>query len=892
MIGRQLGKFRIEEEIGSGGMGIVYRAVDSTLGRSVAIKVLPDECARRSDSRSRFAREARMLAALNHPNIAAIHGIDDFEGVCGLVLEYVPGPTLSQRLRAGPLTVREALAIACRVAEALEAAHGRGIIHRDLKPANIKITPEDTVKVLDFGLAKVFEPPSSPGAEATDGEATATLVTGAHAIVGTPAYMSPEQAQGKPVDRRTDIWAFGCLLYELLTRTRAFAGDTASDQMASVIAREPDWDALPRDLDPRVARLLRRCLDKDSRKRLCDAGDARLELEDVLSGVPFQGPQVPRSKARRAAALAAAIVLVAAAAGVLTSAVGRDAPPAQVTRFVVNLPDDQRIVPSWNPALLFRPDGSTLAYFTIPGGVVTRERRLDDLEPRLLPPGAFSIMSYSPDGQWALLMDSGARQIKKVSLAGGAPTVLMEFDMFGRGDWGSDGYIYFTNTYPGAILRMPADGGPHEPVTELDALKQDFQHKHAQLLPGERAIIFTSVGYGMESFDDARVELFELRTKRRKVLVEGGFAPRYAPSGHIVYARAGSLHALPFSLSSLEVTGPPMKVVEGVLMSRNSGSAYYDVSKTGSLAYAAGVAEGGERSVVWVDRQGREEALPLPERSYLFPRISPDEKTLAIEVEGVTHDLYTYDFARGMLTKITSDGLSHAPVWTPDGLSLCYRSWKSGSMTMWRMPADRSGPEVRLATLEGSQSAVAVSPDGRYLTFNQMAPGAGMRAFVLPLAEAAEPQPIVETKFNVAAAKFSPDGRWVTYCSNESGRPEAYIQPWPGPGPKIQISADGGLDPLWSHKGDEIFYRDGDKMMVVPVSMSNGVRPGRPRLLWEAHYSIGMSSSCGQPGLSSANYDVTSDGQRFVMIKDNHEGLSSNTLVVVVNWARELAQKR
>jgi hypothetical protein len=891
MIGRQLGKFHVEEQIGSGGMGVVYRAVDSRLGRSVAIKVLPDECARRSESRSRLAREARMLAALNHPNIAAIHGIEDFDGVCGLVLEYVPGPTLSQRLRSGPLPMGEALCIASRVAEALEAAHGRGIIHRDLKPANIKITPEDTVKVLDFGLAKAFEPPSSPAAG--DGESTATLVTAAHTAVGTPAYMSPEQAQGKSVDRRSDIWAFGCVLYELLTRARAFAGDTASDQLASVLARQPEWDALPRDLDPRVTRLLRRCLEKDPRKRLCDAGDARLELEDVLSGVPCPAQPVPQSKGLWVGAVTAALLAGAALTGAWGFATRDEAAPPIVTRFVVNLPDEQRIVPSWNPALLFRPDGSALAYFTIGGGVVTRERRLDTLESTLLPPGRFSIMGYSPDGLWAMLMDSGERQIKKVSLAGGAPTLLIEMDMFTRGDWGTDGYIYFTNTYPGGILRMSGDGGPHEAVTELDTSKQELQHKHAQLLPGERAIIFTAVGSGMESYDDARVELFELRTKRRKVLVDGGFAPRYAPPGHIVYGRGGSLYAVPFSLSALEVTGPPMKVVDGVLMSTNSGAAYFDVSRTGSLAYAAGIAEGGQRTVVWVDRQGREETLPLPERSYLFPRISPDQGVLAIEVEGVTHDLYTYDFARGVLSKFTTDGMSHAPVWTPDGSSICYRSWKSGSMTMWRMPADRSGPDVRLATLEGSQSAVAVSADGRYLTFNQMTPGVGTRAYVLPLAEPAAPQPIVETKFTVAAAKFSPDGKWVTYCSNESGRPEAYIQPWPGPGPKIQISVEGGLDPIWSARGNEIFYRQGDGMMVVPVSMSGaGVRAGRPRLLWEGHYSYGLSSSCGQPGMSSANYDVTGDGQRFVMIKDDHQDVSSSTLVIVVNWARELAQKR
>jgi serine/threonine protein kinase len=887
MIGRQLGKFRVEEELGSGGMGVVYRAVDSSLGRSVAIKVLPDDCARSSENRTRFEREARMLAALNHPNIAAIHGFEDFDGICGLVLEYVPGRTLAERLQAGAVPVTEALTIACRLAEALEAAHDRGIVHRDLKPANIKITPQDVVKVLDFGLAKMGGS-AAVAAGAIDLAATETLVTARHVIVGTPAYMSPEQAQGKLVDRRTDLWAFGCVFYELLTRKRAFAGDSVSDQLASVIARDPEWKALPGDLDPRASRLLRRCLEKDPHKRLCDAGDARLELEDVLAGVAFETPPKPRSRWFVPGIAVATLVLGAIAGGSWRSVAPANEPPPPVVRFAIDLPPAQRIVPSWNPALLFRPDGSTLAYFTIAGGVVTRERRLDSLQEEILPPGRFSIMGYSPDGKWALLMDSAGRQIKKISLAGGAPTVVMDSDMFNRGDWGADGYLYFTNTYPGGILRMPADGGPHEPVTGLDEQRQEIVHKHAQLLPGGQALIFTATGQGMESYDDARVELQVLGSRTRKVLVDGGFAARYAPSGHIVYARGGSLHAVPFDLRALEVTGPPVKVVDGVLMSTNTGSAYYDVSTTGTLAYAEGTAEGGERSVVWVDRTGREDVLPLPPRSYLFPRISPDQSTLAIEVEGVTHDLYTYDFQRAVMTKITTDGLSHAPVWTPDGAEICYRSWRAGSMTMWRMPVDRSAPSARLATLEGSQSAVAVSPDGRYLSFNQMKPGAPASVYVLPLTGESAPQPAIESNFNAAAAKFSPDGRWITYCSNESGRPEIYIEPWPGPGPRIQISADGGLDPIWSRRGDEIFYRDGERMMFVPIVMAGGPRPGRPKLLWEARYSLGMSSSCGPPGVMSGNYDVTADGQRFLMIRDHHLDVSSSRLIVVLNWVREL----
>jgi eukaryotic-like serine/threonine-protein kinase len=392
----------------------------------------------------------------------------------------------------------------------------------------------------------------------------------------------------------------------------------------------------------------------------------------------------------------------------------------------------------------------------------------------------------------------------------------------------------------------------------------------------------------VESYNDAHIEVQRLDTKQRKMLIEGGFCPRYSPSGHIVYAREGSLYTVPFDVGRLEVTGPSMKVVEGVLMSVNTGAAFYDISSTGSLAYAEGQAEGGERTLVWVDRQGRAKPLPLPPRSYLFPRFSPDQKTLAVEIEGPTHNLYTYDFERGVMSKITTDGLSHAPVWTPDGKNLCFRSWKAGTMTMWRMPSDRSGPEARLTTVGARQSAVAVSPDGRYLTFDQMNVDTGMDVYVLPLDGSGKPQPLVQSKFGDAAAKFSPDGKWVAYCSNESGKPEAFVQRWPGPGPKIQISSEGGTDPLWSQKGDEIFYRNADKMVVVPVSLAGGLKAGKPRLLWEGHYSHGMSSSCGPPGVSSGNYCISTDGQRFLMVKDNDQDVSSNKLVVILNWTRTL----
>ena len=903
-----LGSYRVESQLGAGGMGVVYQATDTRLGRQVAIKMLHEASLNDPERLARFEREARLLATLNHSNIAAIYGLEEAREEKFLVLEYVPGDTLAQRLAKTRPSLKEVLDIGRQIADALAAAHEAGVVHRDLKPANIKITPEGKVKVLDFGLAKALEAarPGGTGAE------TATIspeMTQAGVVMGTAAYMSPEQASGKPVDRGTDIWAFGCVMYEALTGKRTFPGDTTTELLVGILDREPDWQALPADTPDNVKRLLRRCLEKDPHSRLHDIADARLELEETLSGKAVTEKTAAVRKRALWPAVAAGVVLGGTALGLWAWFQGRGAPAREVVRFTHQLPQGHRMLPSWNPSVMFSPDGKTLAFNCNVGGPTAVQKRIDELDQKPLGgvKGLFAPV-FSPDGRWVVMADGKDQTLKKIAVGGGAPVPLTKTDMFGRGDWGKDGYIYFTERYPGSIWRIPENGGDKEAVTTLDPDKEEFVHKHAQILPGGKAVMFTVISSGMESYDDARIELQTLDAKQRKILVQGGFGPRYSPSGHIVYANSGNLYAVPFDPKKLEVTGLPLKVVEGVQMSTNTGSAYFDVSSTGALAYVPGIAEGGERTLVWVDRQGKAETLPLPPRSYLFPRISPDAKTLAYEVEGATHNLYSYDFARGVVTKLTTDGLSHAPVWMPDGQNICYRSWKAGSMTMWEMPSDRSRPEGRLTMLGSQQSAVSVSPDGRYLAFNQMAPmgtgnqmtptgsgnqvttaSTGSDIWVLPLlGDDREPRLFAGGKFDEASPKFSLDGKWVAYCSNESGKAEVYVQPWPGPGPKITLSSDGGTDPIWNRGGQEIFYRNADKMMVVPVSTAGGFKAGKPRLLWEGHYSQGMSSSCGWPGVSSASYDVTADGQRFLMVKDNDQDASATSIVVVLNWTEEL----
>jgi serine/threonine-protein kinase len=463
--------------------------------------------------------------------------------------------------------------------------------------------------------------------------------------------------------------------------------------------------------------------------------------------------------------------------------------------------------------------------------------------------------------------------------------------MFHQGDWSSDGWIYWTSQYPGGIVRMRDSGGPVEQITQLDAHKAERSHRFADLLPDGRAIIYTVADGSIGSYDDARIELFDLATKQKKTLFTGGTHAMYAPSGHIVYARAGKLLAVPFDLARREVTGGPFEVLDGVLMSRNTGAANFDLSQRGDLTYVPGAVEGGGRTLVWVDRTGKEQPLPLPPASYLYPRLSPDGRSLAVEVEGPNHDFFVYDFERGVLSKMTTDGESHDPVWSPDGSRLAYRSWLLGGMTMWMMPADRSGAPQRLNPSGTRESPVSFSPDGRYLTFDSKHADTGDDAWALPMRGSDRPLPLAQSRFGEGSAKFSPDGRWVAYSSDESGRPEVYVQAFPGPGARIQVSSSGGIDPVWRRSGGELYYRSSGTMMVVAYTSDATFRPSAPKLLWKASYSAGNGASCGMPGVSSSNYDVAADGSRFLMVKEQTGPLDSSKVVVVLNWLEDVKQR-
>jgi eukaryotic-like serine/threonine-protein kinase len=894
MVGQPLGHYNLEEQLGAGGMGVVYRATDSQLRRQVAIKVLPEKFASDPEFLARFEREARMLASLNHPNIAAIYGLEASEGVRYLVLELVPGETLAKRVTRGPLEIREAMTVCQQIAEALEAAHAKGIIHRDLKPANVNITPQGKVKVLDFGLAKAFQ------AEVADGDLSQSPTvrndgTRTGVILGTAAYMSPEQARGKPLDKRSDIWSFGCVLYELLAGRKAFPGETITDCVAAVLAKEPDWEALPGDLPAPVLVLLRRCLRKDSNCRLRDIGDARIELEDALAGPQQEGQAYKQGAITRRTVIGAlsGAAAGAAATGVFAISRYRGAVPRNPTRFSIALPEGE-FRASFNKRVAISPDGTHLAFNAVVSGADAFYMRfLNELESKRVKDVRCAGAFFSPDGRWVgfIVFANMAIGIRKMALSGGAPVTVCAADNFLGGTWADSGIIYFVPELPGGIVAVPAAGGQPNEIVKIDFAKGERQHRYPCALPGGKAVVFTTATADISTFDEAHIIAFSLETGRKKVLVEGGTHPRYSPSGHLLYARDAKIFAIRFDAKRLETIGQPFPVLEGVLMSRNTGVANYDVSASGDLAYVPGICDGGARTLVWVDRNGKAEPVPLASKSYLHPRLSPDDRRLAIEIEGPSHDLYVYDFDRGVLANITTDGVSHWPVWSPDSTQVAYRSGPMARFRLWRVPADRSLPPQPVPATGVSQSAESWSPDGRAIAYTSAAPGAPPSIMVAHLDGSNQAESFANGRVPGGSAKFSPDGRWLAYCSNESGKPQVYVQAFPGPGPKIQVSTDGGTDPVWKRTGGELYYRNGDSMMMITVSTAAKFSAGRPEEFWAGHYSHGMSSSCGAPGATSSNYDVTADGKRFLMIKDDDQDrATSKEIVVVQGWADELSR--
>ncbi len=896
--GTKLGPYEITGAIGAGGMGEVYQAHDTKLGRDVAIKVLPEAFAHDPERLSRFQREAKMLAALNHPNIATIYGLEHSDGTNYLVMELVSGETLADRVkRDRPVPVEEALSIAKQIAEALEAAHEKGIIHRDLKPANVKVTPEGKVKVLDFGLAKAFAgdvADSNPSQSPT----LSAVATMQGVLLGTAAYMSPEQARGKSVDKRTDIWAFGCVLYELLTGKQAFAGDDITDILAAVVRAEPDWQALPAATPAQVRTLLRHCLQKDKRLRLRDAGDAQIEIQEVLTAPVTAEPVAAQRRNRErlawvAAAGALALVAIALAIGFVL----RAPKPPQPMRLSAEIGADASLYTGLGPSAILSPDGTKLALVAAGSDQKRRiyVRSLDQLQATALS-GTENARDpfFSPDGQWLGFFADG--KLKKISVQGGAAVTLCDVVDDRGGSWGEDGTIVFTSDNNGVPLsKVSSVGGTPQFLTTLDRQAGEETHRWPEVLPGSKAVLFTSNTHG-NYYEDSDIVVYSMASRQRKTLQQGGFYARYLPSGHVVYMHEGTLFAVPFDLKRLEVTGQPAPILEGVVTNPGVGGAQFSFSDTGNLVYVAGGAGVQNVSIYWMDREGKFTPLRETPSRYYNPAFSPDGKRLALEIfDGKRRDIWVYEWERDALTRLTFAGEGDSkPVWTPDGQRIVYSSQeKGGVLNLWWIRADGAGDAQRLTESKSPQYATSWRPDGKVLAFFQQNPGTSYDIMTLPIEgdeksgwKTGEPKPFVNSPFFELEPAFSPDGRWLAYHSNESGSNEVYVRPFPGPGGKWQISTGGGVAPRWSPNGRELFYRTTDsKIMVVTYTASgDSFHADKPQL-----WSPGQFTERG----ATRNFDLHPDGKRFAVLKapGTEQAAAMNKVSFVFNFFDELRRR-
>lgn len=880
--GQTLAHHRLVEKIGEGGMGVVWKAVDTRLGREVAIKILPDTLAEDPERVARFEREAKLLASLNHPNIAAIHGIEQEGDHRFLVLELAPGETLAERLLRGPLSVEETLTVCRQIAEALEAAHRQGVIHRDLKPDNVKITLDDQVKVLDFGIAKALEPPGAAGG--TDPELSATVTTAGTrpgTVMGTAAYMSPEQARGKPVDRRTDIWAFGCLVYECLTARQAFAGETIADILASVLHGEPDLDGLPPDTPAPVRRLIRRCLRKDARARLHDPADARIVIEEALAGEGDVEEPATAGVSRRPAGsarlawLVAALFAAVALGGTGWTLLRRPESPRPDGRFSVLLPDGQVLAGPYSRPVAVSPAGDRLVYAG-GGGEAVRlfVRAWDSLEAETIAgtEGGRNPF-FSPDGRSIGFFAEG--KLKRVSLEGGAPVALCESDVLGA-SWGPDGHIYYSPSWNRGVFRVPAAGGKCDEILPVDPGGKAQAYLWPSVLPsGDAVIVSVWLGTGYQ------VAALSTSTGNKRVLIEGGADARYAPTGHLVYARAGSLFAVPFDPDDLEVRGDPVLMLDGVRTSGASGAAHYDFSPAGALVYAPGGVELESLRPVWVDRRGVIEPLTEEARPFLHPRLSPDGKRLAVSIAGMRFQVWVYDIEQGRGHRFTFGGESGGPVWTPDGNRLCFWKNEEGTYDLFWKASDGSGAADRLLRSGRFPIPTDWSPDGTALLYHEAEPNPTTGADVRVLrVKDQEDRALVQTEFNEWGGRFSPDGNWVVYSSDESGRAEVYLQAYPEGGSKRQVSTNGGSNPVWSPEGDELFYVNGRQIWSVPVVASHRhLSLGEPTVLFEG------------PFLTEEGYDVHPDGSRFVMLEELDGQAPATHLHLHLDWFETLRRR-
>lgn len=895
MIGKRFGSYEILEQAGSGGMGEVYRARDSELKRDVAIKVLPPTLARDPDRLAAFRQEARTLAGVQHPNIASVYGLESHEGVQLFVQELIAGETLAERIRdETPLELDEVLSVAHQLADALEAAHAAGVVHRDLKPENVMITPEGTVKVLDFGLATPVIDEDAPPPPPSDTTPTLDNIPPEGTVLGTPSYMSPDQARGRQVDRRGDIWAFGCVLYEMLTGRRAFHGETLLDTLSAVVRAEPDWGALPPETPPRLRRLLRRCLRKKPRERLQHIGDARVLIAEIMTepeddeGGPAAGETASEDRRSRLPALALAVVVavLGSIAGVVGARWWGEPETGSPLHAALAIPSEASLVVDSAIGVSISPDGSRVAYAARVDGV----SRLHVVS--LVDGSTATVPStedtnnpfFSPDGEWIGFFVQN-RRLMKMPADGGAAFEICDVP---TGNWGAtwlgDGTVVFATAFTGSgLMRVSADGGEPEPLLGVRPEIGETGHGRPQALPDGRHVLYTS------RRDTGPVAaVVDVNTGRVREVLQGASDARWSPTGHLLFSRDGELFAIRFDPETLETSGTPRVLIGGVYVDPQRSEARFDVGAAGLLVYVPGdVATPGDR-LVWVTRDGQVAPLEVEPGSYGHPRLSPDGTAVAVDRTGQGRgDIWVYDLDRRSFTRLTRNGDNRMPIWKPDGLRIAFASTIGGASGLYWKNADGSGERHRL--LESDYSLWPRTWRDDAIAYYELNTETGRDIWVLADIELEDEdtrprqRPLIRSPANERAPALSPDGRWIAYVSDETGDDEVYVQAFRGDPARVTVSTDGGREPVWARDGTELFYRSGDRMMAVPVELGRPLVAGAPEVLFEGDFKADTMGS-------NQYFDVNRTGSRFLMIREDSSGRPDH-LHIVVDFAQLLRDR-
>ena len=880
--GNKLGPYEIVAAIGAGGMGEVYRARDTRLERTVAIKVLHSQLIVSTELKARFELEAKVISQLQHPNICVLHDIGSENGTDFLVMEFLEGESLSEKLKRGPLPTGELLKTAIEIADALEKAHRAGIIHRDLKPGNVMLT-KSGAKLLDFGLAKTMTAAVAPGSNSSASVFAAAItlsspaspLSSAGAILGTVQYMAPEQIQGLEADARSDIFAFGLLLYEMATGKRAFQGKTQSSVVGQILAVDPaPISSLQPMTPPTLSRLVSTCLEKDPEERFQTIHDVKLQLQWMAeagsqASVPSQVASPRKTRERPVWAITMAVVVLIAIA-LAIGYVQRAPKPAQPMRLSAELGADVALYLDYGANAVLSPDGTRLVFAAV-GTDKTRHlyvRSLDQMQATVLSgtEGARDAF-FSPNGQWIAFF--AGNKLKKVSVQGGAVVTLCDASGDRGGSWGDDDSIVFAAGNREGLSKVSSAGGKPQPLTTLNQQAGEITHRWPQVLPGSKDVIFTDHTSGGQ-FDDADIAVYSAASGKVKTLLHGGSYARYLSSGHLVYVHNGTMFAVLFDIKQMEVTGQPAPVEEGVSSNPSTGGAQISFSDSGTFVYIARSAVSQDVSIYWMDAAGKFTPLRETPGDYDSPAISPDGKRLAMDLtNGNRTDIWVYEWERDTLTRLTFKGEANFnPLWTPDGKRIVYRSSEKGTAgNLWWIRADGGGDAQRLTEGKDQQVPWSWSPNGKTLVFHQLNPATNWDIMTMSVEgsektgwKPGEPKPFVNSNSAEVYPAFSPDGRWIAYFSNESAGGEVFVRPFPGPGGKWQISTGGGALPVWSRNGKELFYRTFDsKIMVVNYTTSNdSFHADKPRLS-----SPGQFSNRG----TTLNYALHPDGKRFAVLK-------------------------